>query len=138
MTYISRLVGSQPAVNAEEIRLIVKEFEANPNMWDQAHWAGSFEHWIDGPACGTTGCLAGWAVMRAGYEVAGGFAYSEGHAVGTVPGVAQRLLGLSDDQAVAVFSGNAGWIPDGDRRPRGYNLGCFKELITTVTGVTFE
>lgn len=51
---------------------LVKELHdivVNPETHDQTMWVQADEKPIEGSACGTTGCLAGNAVLRAGYPL---------------------------------------------------------------------
>src|SRR5919108_1047214 len=90
----------------------------HPEHWDQ-------ESWLRAATCGTVGCLAGNAVLHAGYEPHGALrtyggatsyvrvpgdhpdalatGYADGRHIASVCDVARRLLGLDYQQASQLF-----------------------------------
>lgn len=91
--------------------------------WDQASWwsskavqaawnAGSIDVSMQASEllehkCGTTGCVAGWAVALAHPDaVFTGSVVTFGDSAGSVPGIAQDELELDYDQAEWLFSGD--------------------------------
>src|SRR5262245_34065797 len=130
-------------VNAEFLKLVVKELESDLSRWDQQDWTFSPQETrltptleiYDTNACGTTFCLAGMAVHKAGYYVGTdmvsksfGVFDQDGKLIGGQSQVARELLGLDMRQTDILFSGAAG---AGD-------FENFKRLITKETGVTFD
>ncbi len=111
-------------INAELIRRVVKHIENNPKTWDQEHWGYS-------SSCGTTFCMAGHTVVMSGHTLKwaddgdGRSAYYVENGE-YISDKAQELLGLNDEQAEDLFSAYSTSI-------QGY-----KEIITEITGVTFD
>ncbi len=94
-------------VNHDEIAAIIAHIEAHPEEWDQRHWAIRTD-------CGTTFCFAGWACVRAGDQFRWGRSF-EGPRLSfamelvsdeTIHYRAEKVLGLSDDQAYELFAAN--------------------------------
>ena len=91
----------------QELRLIVKEIRANPANWTQKWWG-----WRG--RCGTSYCIAGHAVERAGYPMiwepmvtgyrAGYCRMERGDR--PIGEVAQQLLDLTAGQARLLFAGS--------------------------------
>jgi hypothetical protein len=101
--------GPRP-INVEELRLIVKQIEAHPETWYQRTWAKQ-------ESCGTSFCVAGHAVYRAGYDVLWGemlgdtstatdCAHPESQAVVSISVMARELLGLTEYQSGTLFNGS--------------------------------
>ena len=152
--------------NEELIREVISNIELY-NRWDQISWGRLLGNHIDNngnvireslepvPAyardedgnlvltqelvregsCNTSFCFAGHTVLTAGdkvlISVESGEAWNCVDLQGQDHNIeirARELLGLSREQASRLFDGDAG---DKD-------LGRFKDLVTRVTGVTFE
>lgn len=148
-------------VNQELMRSVVARIEADIAKWGQDSWAYiDDEHVAELPTstatdrigeypyidaenapCSTKFCLAGHTVLEAGDKI---ILYAddddgeywrdivdcltpEGRIV-TIDHRAQQLLGITGRMADAIFDGEAG----------GRGIEAFKELITQVTGVTFD
>lgn len=112
-------------VNVAELRAVLEFVTTHPERWDQSLYHSSGGGPTAPPAgdvarvapdvwsCGTTACVAGWTVLRAGYVPV------PGSGVQVVPpggagaprechDVARDLLRLSDDQADLLFgAGNS-------------------------------
>lgn len=103
-------------MNRELFQKIHDVISVDPESFEMTSWE------TDGTLCGTTRCIAGWAVSIAAdgpvfnpdYEAPNARVYSgevyalaESMGIGTaglsVPCLAERLLGLSEHQANAVF-----------------------------------
>jgi len=110
-------------VNTGAVRAVVAAIEAEVHAWDQNYLLGSGE-------CGTTRCLAGWAVHLAGLDLAAMCAASDVDYIEVLE-KARELLGLSEAQADDLFL-NFGMI---GKQPTVAEL---KARVTAVTGVTFE
>lgn len=91
----------------EKLDLIIKHIKANPEQHRQSAWGLRTE-------CGTAYCVAGWTGvidqarmewcdLDGGWE---GWAELVGIGEYSVFGYAKRSLGLSDDQASALFCGS--------------------------------
>lgn len=78
--------------------------------------------------CGTAGCVAGHAVVRAGYRVGtNSDVYDHDNKfIGVVESVARRLLDLTEIEANIVFAGGVHRVED------------LKWNITSATGITFD
>lgn len=142
--------------NVEEIKSIVKLIEAEPEGWDQEGWVQGFgrvnlklerpvQTWrgsdithvsVITEDCATACCVAGHAIMRAGYGYRDGEVYEleTGKYIGYVEQVATNLLGLDSAQADKIFSGSLGL---GLKTHRG-RVNRLKKVITEATGITFE
>lgn len=125
-----------PAVNEPFLREVMTWIRLHPEQWDQSHWAAE-------GACGTTYCLAGWAyVLGTGDR----FTVESHHALirrgGSVVDTAQRLLGLTDEQAGKLFFYLTAFEPDPDQP--GHFIAhdvTFADLchrVEVVTGVRFK
>lgn len=86
-------------------------------------------------SCNTSFCFAGHTVLTAGDKILinteTGEAWNCVDPQGTDHNIeirARELLGLTREQAVKLFDGEAG----------GRDFGAYKRLVTRVTGVTFE
>lgn len=78
--------------NTELARLIIKQAEYDPDSFRMHAWMNT---------CMTTACLAGWALLKSGYYVTrgGGIICPDGtQLIESIPRVAQRLLGMSDEE----------------------------------------
>jgi hypothetical protein len=123
-------------VNAEAIKLVVKELETDLSRWYQGAWVRtariSHQNGVEYKAmdCNTTFCIAGMAVHQAGYRMDRDDMVRDenGSPIGYVRRVAAELLGLNTEQQRAIFDTNAG---AGD-------FGTMKQIITEQTGVTFD
>lgn len=129
-------------VNEPLLRECIAAIEANPEQWDQMFWQVD---WVERNAmaeagvlvpfnyrsCGTTRCLAGWAIHLAhNTEDVNGFCGLR-H-----PGdIAAELLGFDDYQRGQLF-GQRSASPN-DRYGEN-DLNYFKKKITEVTGVEFK
>lgn len=109
------LVTKVTRVNVEPLARVLAHIEAHPETWHQAEWR-----------CGSSMCFAGWTCELSGGRWVNGpnswhsdllfaefaesveghaeFTAHEGHVVVTAHERAQRLLGLGEDQADALFS----------------------------------
>lgn len=91
---------------------VLDKIKANPDTFDMRFWVRRAE-------CGTTYCLAGHAAILAGWEPEhlandedgtdvcirdGGWRY--------IPNVAAEFLGLSDEQAHAIFNSTASTVDE--------------------------
>ena len=117
--------------------------EVRPEVWDgvpmyrydeQEHALISLGVVMEG-ACDTRFCFAGHTVLQAGDKIlintidgGGAFCIDEEDQIHPIEERARELLGLSKEQANALFDGDAG---DKD-------LKRYKRLVTRVTGVTFD
>jgi hypothetical protein len=104
---------SEPQLNLELFRQIREKIATTPVAYDQTRW-GRRE--IAAP-CGTAACIAGWACVLSGsaslstVQVAGPNAvvYTSSGSL-DIPAIAQRVLGLSEEEAETVFTSS----PEGD------------------------
>lgn len=94
---------AETGVNVDLLRRALEHITAHPAEWDQGSW------WNDGGGCGTSGCVAGWAVhlgrpgvVMTAYSV---WAISGDVRLGGIEEFATDLLGLTTHQAKALFSG---------------------------------
>lgn len=99
--------------NVHEIDMTIKDIETDEDRHDPHAWARRIIN-LRGEVCGTAMCAAGFTVVRHGYELV--FHYSP-TALTTqwcqLPGgrpvpiaeTAQRILGLSDNEAQIFFAG---------------------------------
>lgn len=92
-----------PTYNVDLMLQVRNQITTHPETHDQGSWA-----------CGTTACIAGWAVQLAGHEL--DWYRDEGVTVaarttsgGTIEEEAEEELGLSPREAVVLFftHGNA-------------------------------
>lgn len=122
-------------VNEERVRAVWQHLKLNPEEWDQDTWfEGCFEH-HSGSKCGTVGCFGGWTNKLFGGE---GADIQDSD-------LAQRLLGLTEDQADRLFfqypsQTQKYYIGDWDweERPIEARLEAMKKHITEITGVTLD
>lgn len=94
-------------INKPLFRKIIAGILAKPEAYDQASWVrverdGFMLHEVVGrrpnilsPNCQTTACIAGWAAILGNW--------GKEHKGWTIHDVAQKLLGLTDIQADAMF-----------------------------------
>jgi hypothetical protein len=150
--------------NVEEIKQIVKIIETTPMkpywevepgspVWDQGNWVGGprrllkpseqaqQQGWYRDAAvvdasCATTCCMAGFAIIRAGYAYGSGNVWNPetGDYIGPILEVAAELLGLDHVQAMDIFSGDIGT----DRVTQKGKAIQLKATITKATGITFD
>lgn len=85
--------------NVGALQQVVDYLRAHPDKHNQGEWV-----------CGTTGCIAGWAVALANLTD-----ISTLGAVG-IEEEARRLLGLTDREAYALFISTAGWSDNCEAR----------------------
>ena len=111
---------------ANEARLqeVYDNIKANPEKWDQSNY-------ISKGSCGTTYCVAGWALLLAGTEVVDADGVEPHfdetlHHLGSHYAAAD-LLGLSEYQAEDLFE----WIP----YTASYNLDETYNLPYTPDGL---
>lgn len=112
-----------PKRNAELLNKIADRIEAEPLRYSQGSWVGENRWLVEGGeeievACGTTFCVAGWAVIENGGKLVNrrtswggkylGFADRNGHRLDEdeVPSYARRVLGLTEDEAGTLFEGS--------------------------------
>lgn len=79
--------------NKELGRLVLRQVTEFPESFDMGDWAGS-------NACGTTACIAGWAMFFSGYEVNrySCFIRPDGSMVTDDEAEGRGLLGLSQEE----------------------------------------
>lgn len=82
-----------------EIRQIILE---EPKRYDQNMWLLTGAIGERAPACGTVGCVAGWAVALKADEVPAWYLVAE---------KAQEILGLGSEEAGELFSSEAASTP---------------------------
>lgn len=127
-------------VNEALLRDVVAHIEADPASWDQEAYVSS-----PAPECGTTYCVAGWALKLSGrlreplFDPDGALNYDgiidpaddDGQEYGLGPffHTAKEVLGLTSRQADLIFH----WSPISDDP-----VDLLKRHLTRVTGVTFD
>jgi hypothetical protein len=114
-------VPTSSQVNEAFLREVLAFIELHQDRWDQRVWA-------EERSCGTTHCLAGWAVTLAEAGT------QDTDAVHDFAVEAARLLGLSAEQAAKLFF----WYP---RYSFGESHATFAEMcqrVQEVTGVEFK
>lgn len=94
-----------------EIEAIIGYIEAHPDEWDQNVWAERV--WAMRETCGTTYCVAGHAVLRAGYQIMweprspyASSAIAPDKRIENIEYAAKSLLRLNPYEAAALFSGS--------------------------------
>ena len=107
---------TEPTPNLPLLRKVLDHIDAHPTEWLQEIWGTDhaivtstgevdFDLTLDVSECHTAFCIAGWAVFldgthkisfQAGGMVVDNFHFSAG-------GVAQQLLGLTDEESGALF-----------------------------------
>lgn len=91
---------AETGVNVDLLRRVLEHITKDPGNWDQSVW------WKDNE-CGTTGCLAGWAV-RLQYPDAV-MPHAEPSVAGAPPRHVQEIardeLGLKPVEAIRLFNG---------------------------------
>ncbi len=96
-------------------REIAASLRAQPMHYDQTVWGEEASKDVTEHDCGTAHCIAGHAVELRGYKSVGQkwrrVRPSEGGKPLSIVHTAQRLLGLTEDEASDLFS--AEWIPAG-------------------------
>ncbi len=141
----------------ELLKLAVKAIEAEPESWDQEHWAIGVGREdvvpfkapragtdrlvctvipLDMEACGTTMCLAGQVVHQAGFPL---LSYGG-------PGERRSISSCLEQDGTrrSIADKAQDLLGLSDRQANdlfGYmtnDLAAFKQRITTVTGVEFE
>lgn len=90
--------------NIEMLNRIIAQIKAEPKLWQQDSYATE-------TACGTAFCVAGWAaaLTRPAPVVRWGMAweFKDGAGkLGDFVDVGMEVLGLTDDQADALFASN--------------------------------
>lgn len=114
----------RPVLNTALLQRTLETIEANLDRWDQRAWVSQNQ-------CGTTYCLAGWAVVLVhGHEFTA--AYDD-----MVPRVAREALGLTDIEARSLFHFTA--VVRDDPACGGqpsYRLPTFADLVDRVEQAT--
>jgi hypothetical protein len=102
----------QRRINVELLDRIEQQITEHPETWDQDAWfrlPRMRKTPVATPPCGTTLCVAGWAVSLSGYKLVPGRFDREGYLCIAPDGqediavAARRLLGLSEAQADRLF-----------------------------------
>jgi hypothetical protein len=98
-----------PTINVPLLRKTLEHITAHPEEWDQGVWMRQSNR----TECGTAGCVAGWALTFAGHELDFESCFFPNEALDLIDGrpietVAQAELGLTEDQANALFSEHNG------------------------------
>jgi hypothetical protein len=104
---------SEPQLNLELFRQIREKIASTPVAYDQTRW-GRRE--IAAP-CGTAACIAGWACVLSGSASlstvqsagTGAVVYTPSGSL-DIPATAQRVLGLSEEEADVLFTSD----PEGE------------------------
>lgn len=94
-----------PKPNLDLLRRVLKQIDEHPETWYQDAYAKRTE-------CGTVFCIAGHAVVLSGLSVdfddrrcPGNTCWSDVTENGdSIPGVAQELLGLTNEESDELFS----------------------------------
>lgn len=108
----------QRRINVELLDRIEQQITEHPETWDQGMWfvlpTANMRTSVIDPPCGTTLCIAGWAVTLSGYKLAtaagvreGGWCVSPGGQREAIDVIARALLGLDFEQAVELFYSGA-------------------------------
>jgi hypothetical protein len=90
-----------PTPNIGLLREVLVHIDAHPKSWGQGFFVA------EDPQCGTTHCVAGWALLLSGCYYTDGqefFPLGRRSAV-EASTVAQRLLGITTDQALNTEDG---------------------------------
>jgi hypothetical protein len=97
--------------NVGALQQVVDYLRANPDKHNQGEWV-----------CGTTGCIAGWAVALSGLTDISNLhaAHDEGEL--DVEGEGKQLLGLNDREAYALFVRTANRWADGNSEANALEL----------------
>lgn len=87
---------TEPLPNIELIDQVMRQIKAEPERWNQDFWVN-----YHGPRGTSRHCFGGWAIVLAGlkfegddYDVRGGDPWP----------IARELLGLTEDEASALFT----------------------------------
>jgi hypothetical protein len=114
--------------NAAELVAIYQHIKANPETWDQETFARK-------DACGTAYCVAGWAVVRAGYvpdwqsdedgEFWADYVLKDEDEVRSIRRRAAKILGLDHQRPIPLFRGDN-------------TLDDIRRIILNLTGVDPE
>lgn len=94
-------------MNHQEIEDIITYIEDHPDEWHQLTWARKFRN----RSCGSAYCLAGHAVVRAGYKInwqrhsSADTCRDKDGTLHCIRDVAQEVLGLDEGQASWLFAG---------------------------------
>lgn len=77
------------------------------SQWNQGQWISPK---LFGESCGTAYCVAGYVAYLSGFPIGSGSYPLVSTDLGSesIPGVARRLLGLTDEEAEALFGANNG------------------------------
>jgi len=108
---------TKPKLNVSLLRRIIRHLSEEPKRYNQSQWGIQVDpaEKPEAPACGTQGCIAGWAVLLNvpqelwGNLFAGEAFSSTAKHVGNMrftpaTEAAQRLLGLTNDEALCLFA----------------------------------
>jgi hypothetical protein len=115
-----------PEVNEPRLRGVLAHIEQDQEHWDQYTYG-----------CGTAACLAGWAVALENNWTMGQL-FTVNQTGFSIRDRAQELLGLTRDQAHALFSFHTvvdASAPWGGREP---TFAEFCERVEEVTGVRYK
>jgi hypothetical protein len=91
------MTRTEPVPNMELLRQVRAIIDLHPDEFDQQWFEAKYK-------CGTTRCVAGWV----DYLTLGMVTHSDGHA--------QDELGLTDEEAEALFFETANAAPGADQR----------------------
>lgn len=84
-----------PVINVEAFKVIRDVAINDPDSFDMSIWEGMFETWDDDDEpthCGTTRCIAGWALYNAGQPIYNDAGYDH-----QIPARAAKVLGITPD-----------------------------------------
>src|SRR5437763_16587458 len=96
-----------PQLNEKLIACVLEHIEKHPDEYDQNRWCWLKDEQQDGEYCGTTGCVAGWAVLLS--TPVEGWKDMPSSRVNTIEmsrfyrDKAASLLGLTYDEANRLF-----------------------------------
>jgi len=108
-------MSKNPKLNVSLLKRIIKHLRQEPKRYNQSQWGKDVHEESNAPACGTQGCIAGWAVflnvpqalwphMLAGGAFTSGNTFICGLSCAPATKVAQEILGLNSKEAYALFS----------------------------------
>lgn len=127
-----------PTTTADRLRRIADIIDTHPNQWDQGNWVG--EHCTPETAagtaseCGTTSCIAGWAVRLA--EPSDVQRLANAKPSWTVMGewvwLGMNLLGLHEETALRLFYDETAEVVDSNLLRRLADLPEGKRTLPAV------